>query len=83
MALEKELKFFKDNHEKWKKSYMGKFALVKGEELIETYDSADKAFDEGVKRFGTSNFLVRQIGATDAEVQIPALTLGLINARLA
>jgi hypothetical protein len=83
MALETELKFFKENHDKWKKSYTGKFALVKGGELIGVYDSPDKAYDEGAKRFGTASFLVRQIGVADSDVQIPALTLGLINARLA
>jgi len=83
MALEKELKYFRENHDKWKKANLGKFALVKGDSFVEFFDTSDNALSAGLTKFGAEPFLIRQIVEVDVPIQIPALTLGLLNARLA
>jgi len=79
-VLEKELKFFEENKAKWLGIYVGKFVLVKGEEFIGVFDTAETAISEGAKKYGTESFLVRQVVPQDEKVQIPALTLGLLHA---
>lgn len=79
-VLEQELKFFAENKPKWIEDHSGKFVLVKGEQLIDVFDNADTAVSEGVRRFGMESFLVRQVTPADEEIQIPALTLGLLHA---
>lgn len=83
MALEQELQFFKSKRDEWVKMYVGKFALVKGQELIGVFDTPDAALSEGVKRFQAEPFLIRQINANEPEIYIPALALGLIHAHFA
>ena len=80
MALEKELKFFAENKTQWTEVHLGKFVLVKGDELIGVFDNAETAITEGAKRFGTESFLVRQLNPEEKDVYIPALALGLLRA---
>ncbi len=79
-VLEKEIKFFEENKAKWLGVYEGKFVLVKGEELIGVFDAAETAISEGAKKYGTESFLVRKVIPQDENIQIPALTLGLLHA---
>lgn len=78
--LEEELQFFADNRADWQKVHAGKFVLVKGRELLGTFDTSDAAIAEGAKRFGSQSFLVRQVNAADESIYIPALALGLLYA---
>ncbi|MDE3068109.1 MAG: hypothetical protein KGJ60_11235 [Verrucomicrobiota bacterium] len=80
MALEKELQFSAENKTEWAKAHLGKFALVKGSELIGVYDNAETAIAEGAKRFGAESFLVRQVDLEEKDIYIPALALGLLHA---
>jgi len=78
-VLEKELKFFDQHKAEWVKAHLGKFVLVKGDELFGVFDSAETAISEGARQFGTDSFLVRKVTAADEEIRIPALTLGLLH----
>jgi hypothetical protein len=78
--LNEEIKYFNKCHDAWLKQYPGKIALVKGKRLIGTYDTEEEALAEGARRYGFDGFLVRRITETSPEIQIPALTLGLLNA---
>ncbi|MBF0567514.1 MAG: hypothetical protein HQK95_01470 [Nitrospirae bacterium] len=78
--LDCELIYFKENLEEWLKYYEGKHALVKDNQLINTFTTFEEAYDEGVKRFGRQSFLVRQIVKQEIPYVLPALTLGLIRA---
>jgi len=64
-----------NNHE-------GKFALIRGEEFVGAYDSAQNAYTEGVKRFGCESFLVKRISEQEEVYRNQALALGLLHARL-
>ncbi|MFO8013430.1 MAG: hypothetical protein R6X20_09010 [Phycisphaerae bacterium] len=45
----------------------GKFALIKGREVVDVFDSAEDAIRHGYERFGNVPFLVKQI----VEVETP------------
>jgi hypothetical protein len=82
MQLELEIAFFERHRSEWANEQVGRFALVKGESLVGTYDSPDDALSEGARRFGRESFLVRLILPPRQEVTIPALTMGLLDTRL-
>lgn len=81
MSLEKELALFTRLKPELLKNHEGKFALIRGEEFIGAYDSAENAYAEGVKRFGCEPFLVRKVSAQEEVYRNPALSLGLMHAR--
>lgn len=78
--LEQERSFYQEKLEEWLFQFPNKFVLIKGQELIGTFSSSSEALAEGVRRFGLTSFLIRQVQDAQEEVNIPALTLGLLNA---
>jgi hypothetical protein len=56
-----EGKYFSECQSEWKKAHGGKFVLVKGKELIGTFNRPEDAVAEGARRFGTEPFLVRSV----------------------
>jgi hypothetical protein len=50
MALEKELQTYKNKLPELKKDE-GKFVLIHGDDVVDTYSSYDGAIKEGYKRF--------------------------------
>lgn len=81
--LAEERKYFHQCQAEWKKAHSGKFVLVKGKELVGTYNHAEDAVAEGARRFGAEPFLVRSVDQTEDNLYIPALALGILNARSA
>jgi hypothetical protein len=82
MALEKELEFFERIKSDLLSKHSGKFALIRGEEFINAFDSPDNAYKEGVSRFGRESFLVKKISEKEEEYRNQALFLGLTNASI-
>lgn len=82
MLLEQELKYFNSIRNELVKNHEGKFALIRDEKLVGTFDHAESAYNEGVRTFGTEPFLVKQILREEPIETIPTLTVGLLNARL-
>lgn len=80
MALETEIEFYNAHKKDWLQHYEGKFALIKGTELLGTYTTWQQAFDDGVEKLGNVPFLIRQVQEKDDIVQFPALTVGAISA---
>lgn len=79
--LELERKYFSDHRAELLARYPGKFVLIKGEEIVGTYNTIEEALAEGARRFGLDPFLVRQVTEADEkEINIPALALGLLRA---
>lgn len=78
--LEQELKYFIENRTDWISRYPNKFVLIKGAELVGTFDTLDEALAEGARRFGLESFLARRVDQDEREVNIPALTLGILRA---
>jgi hypothetical protein len=61
MELEQELEFFESKKKEWLKDYKDKFVLIKGEELIEVFNTLEDAYKEGVKRYGNQPFLIKKV----------------------
>lgn len=79
--LEKERKFFDRKKAELIDDHLGKFVVIKENEMIGVFNTIEEAMSDGARRFGLSPFLVRQINNTvDNEVNIPALSLGILNA---
>jgi hypothetical protein len=61
MPLEIEIKYFEQHKDQWLEHHENKYALVKGEELIGTFDTIETAYRVGVEKFKTEPFLIRRI----------------------
>lgn len=77
--LKEELAFFEGHREQLLKEHLGKFALIKGAELIGTFDTDENAYTEGVGKFGIEPFLIHRIEEKDPIAEFPALTFGLVR----
>ena len=44
----------------------GKFALIKGDDVVDVLDTFDDAMKDGYRRFGLAGFMEQQISAVDA-----------------
>jgi len=58
----------------------GKFALIKGERLVSTFDTDADAYKAGLLEFGNTPFLIIQILDDGEKTWVPILELGLLNA---
>jgi hypothetical protein len=81
-ALQEELAFFEQNRPDLVKTHLGKFALVKGRVLIDTFTTFPEAYTKGVELFGPEPFLVKPILAEEPKQTIPVLSLHLLHASL-
>ena len=80
MGLDRELAVFAKLKAELIANHNGKFVLIKGDDLIDTFDNADNAYQEGVQRFGRESFLVKRVGEVEEVYQNHALYSGLMNA---
>jgi hypothetical protein len=80
MALEQELEFFEKHRREWVKEHEGKFALIKDQTLVDTFDTAENAYVAALERFGNVPVLIKQIVSEDPVQHLPALSYGLIRA---
>lgn len=78
--LTKELQTFAAKREHLLAQHAGKFALIKGADVVNVFDTERDAVLAGYAQFGLSSFLVKRISATDEEVQISSVLAGLHGA---
>jgi hypothetical protein len=52
----------------------GKYALLKGRDVVDTFESELEAIREGYRRFGNESFLVKHIVETDVPITLTSLT---------
>lgn len=74
--LAQEIATFEKHRADLEKSHPGKFVLIKGDEVLGTFDTFENAAAEGVRLFPKEDFLIRQIGAPVAQLS-PAIVYGL------
>ena len=79
MTLEIEQDYFSRNKEELLKHHEGKFALISGESLIGIWDSQERAYREGVVRFGNVSFLIKRILEEEPVESIPLLLVGEVS----
>jgi hypothetical protein len=78
--LEQERQYFADHRDELRVQYPGKFVLVHGDVLAGSFATQDEALSYGAREFGLSSFLVRHVDQPlDVEVNVPALTLGILR----
>ena len=71
--LATEIKAFEQRQTELEKTYLGKYVVFKGEELVGAWDTLDAAAEAAVARFGRGPYLIRQVGAPRAT--LPASVL--------
>lgn len=65
MALERELATYKERFPELVQ-HEGRFVLIQGDNVVDTFDSYADALKQGYKQFGLTPFLVKQIQSTEA-----------------
>jgi len=78
-VLEQEIATFEREKERLQKEHTGKFVLVFGDAVIDTFDTFDSASAEGLRQFGQGPFLIRQVGRANLDISV-ALLHGLNDA---
>ena len=78
--LERERATYAAHEAEWASAHPGRFVVVKDDHLLGTFDSIEEALAAGAASFGRESFLVRKLGEKQDEINIPALTLGLLRA---
>jgi hypothetical protein len=63
--LSREQEVYEAHREQLLGEALGKFVLIRGDEIIATYDTERDAINEGYRRFGNVPFLVRRVAAVD------------------
>ena len=61
VVLEREYKVFKEHQSELLAKGEGKFALIKGDMIVDLFASYEDALKEGLKRFGDVPFLIQEI----------------------
>ncbi len=79
--LATEIAYFNAQRPLLLQHHAGKFVLIKGEELIGSFDMAETAFNEGARRFGLDGFLMKQVVPVEPPATSPALYAGLLVSR--
>jgi hypothetical protein len=59
--LEHEGGVFSANVADWRKTRIGRFVVIRGDEVAGFFDSLPEAFAAGTKKYGLEPFLVRQV----------------------
>jgi hypothetical protein len=73
--LEDELRFFEQHRIELLTHAAGRYALIKGTELVGTFASETEAVGAGFRRFGNEAFLVKHI--VEADLPLPFATFNL------
>ena len=64
--LKQELALFERHLDKWRKSHLGEFVLIKGGDTVGFFKTLQEAFREGTRRYGLGDFFVKQIAPADS-----------------
>lgn len=58
--LDKEFKYYLDNQEELVKTYLGKFLVIKDQQIVGVYDTKTDAYDESTSKYVIGTFLIQQ-----------------------
>ncbi len=58
--LEKEFQYYVKNQAELVKEYLGKFVVIIGEEVVDSYDSLEEAVLKSQKKYELGTFLVQE-----------------------
>ena len=82
--LDAEIKYYESSREEFLKKFLNKVVLIKGEKLIGVFDSEEQAYQEGIKHFGNTAFLIKRVEPQSQEqvAWFPAFDFGLVYATI-
>ena len=75
--LATEVRYFNEHRAELLEAAAGKFALVKDEALIGTFDSETAAIRHGYQTLGNVPFLVKQVTEADIPLTFTSFNLGV------
>jgi hypothetical protein len=78
--LQSEYDYYLRNKADLVLKYNGKFIVIKGEEVLGSFDTDADAYKAGLLRFGVVPFFITRVLADNEKNVIPILELGLLNA---
>ena len=79
--LQKEVDFYNSQREELIKQHLGKWVLIKDRKVLGVFDNDQAAYQAGIAKFGNTIFLIKPVVREEPVQQVPALTLGILNAR--
>ncbi len=71
--LDRELEAFENMRAELETHHLRKWVVIRGAELVGSFDTLNTAAMEAVRRFGRGPYLIRQVGAPPAS--LPASVL--------
>jgi hypothetical protein len=75
--LATEIEYFEEHRAALVEEAKGKFALVKGDELLGMFDTEAEAIRHGFRTLGNVPFLVKQITEVDIPLNFTSYNLGV------
>lgn len=66
--LDKEFQFYLDHREDLIKEYLGRYLVIKDQEVIEDFSEESDAYEFGKEKFGLGNFLIQHCVANDDSI---------------
>ncbi|HZY02365.1 MAG TPA: hypothetical protein VFF02_02610 [Anaeromyxobacteraceae bacterium] len=76
-GLERELEVFEKNRGALLGTAKGKFALVKGDQVVDVFESLQDALKRGYELFGNNPFLVKQVLEVDVPANFTSFQIGV------
>jgi hypothetical protein len=62
MALERELEYYKSIKDSLlQRGAKGKFAVIRGDELLDVFETYEDALKQGLNNYGNTAFLIEQV----------------------
>jgi len=82
MVLETEIARYNELLPELLASSAGKFAVIKGNDLVGVFDDIDAGYSAALEKYGVTNFLLRPIRAKEPVLDLTNLHYGLIRVRV-
>ncbi len=79
MALEAEIELYNELLPELLRTSEGKFAVIKGRDLIGVFDDMDVGYRAALDKYGITNFLLRPVRAVEPKLDLTRLHLGLVR----
>lgn len=65
--LKTEEKYFEANKTEYFSKYLDKYVLIKGEELVGVFDTAQSAYEAGLAKFGNQPMFIKNVKEKEPE----------------
>lgn len=75
--LDQELRTYEKRRLELLSQAEGKFVLIKGDRLVDVYESQEDALKRGHQEFGSEPFLVKQVVEFEVPLNFASFQLGL------